>query len=365
MTTSPFSLLQRYVDPLIEQINENAPPMSNQILDLFDSTTIDSIKVPESGILEFWQAKAMPAIHIGDSWGYIQGDRSLAQGQVKFKKMTISIVMTEDEANRIESQDPTVIEDMIVTQMKENSQYLQTTIEQWAINPWEGVTTSVDYDSLFLGALAPSSTGTLSSPKDMNTTAGTAETWTTSVKISGSNKTVYNVTNIASGVKKLMHKIDAVTKKEFRPKTIYMGVHPNVYDIISTEKDLYNATTKQSSTKSLAADLADMGIIVVQSVWFDSDYAYAEDATTSVCFFADPKDFFRIIGVKPPEGDTWNEWEKAQHTNAGVITYNFEKHKKVEFAVQARSVHVNTSATASTFFKPVVWATITVFDNVD
>ncbi len=365
MANSVFTLLERLVDPVIDKINENESPIKNDVLDLFQYREIKGIKVPESGILEFSQARASPAIYIGDSWGYIKGDRTIGQGQVKFKKMTLSIGMTEDEANRIESQDGTVIEDMMSAELKESSKYLQTTIEQWSIDPWAGVTTSEDYDSLFAGALVLSSTGTLSSPSDMCSTAGTAETWTTTVVLSGSNKTTNIVATIAGGVKKQLHKIDAINKKEYRPNTIYMGVHPQVWDILSTEKDLLNDTTKQTSGVPLTQDLATVGIIVVQSVWFDSDYAYAEDATTSVCFFADPKEFFHILAVLPPEGNGWGEWKESQNHNAGVTTVSYEKHKKVEFAVQARAIYVNTSSTAGSYFKPVVWADITVFNNVD
>ncbi len=368
-TASVYTILKEQVDPYLATINEEASAISSKFLDLFNQIDAPDIQVPESGQVDIYQVKSMPAINIGDKWMYVQGTRDLSQGKIKFKKMTISIRMDEDEANRIEKlgANNTIIGKMLRTQQKDNFKYLQHIIEQWIGDPWAGVSTSEDYDAEYKGVLMASDTstgGTISQPADLNETAGTAEV-NTGIKLSGSQKTANNIQAILADLMTGLVKVDAVTGMvyDWTESPIFMFCHPQVLSILKAQKDILNSTTGETSKTTLYQDLVAAGIQPIGYYWADSAYALADHVTTTLIFVADPKQMFDIMTIMPPEGEGWSEWKEEAVTEEGKTKYTFEKHKKIEFGVVCNSIFIRTSTTTGYFFKPVYRMTVTVFDN--
>ena len=369
MDASVYTILKEQVDPFLAAINEEVSAISSEFLDLFAHTPAPDIQVPEGGQLDIYQVKSMPSINIGDKWQYQQGTRDLSQGKIKFKKMTISVRMDEDEKNRIEKlgEINTVIGKMIKAQQRDNFAYLQHIIEKWIGDPWSGATTDEDYDASFKGILMGSDVstgGTISQPADLNSTAGTAEN-NSAIILSGSQKTANNIQAILADLMTGLIKVDAVTGKvyDWSKGPIYMLCHPQVLAILKAQKDLLNATTGELSKQSLYQDLVAAGVQPISYYWANSAYALADPVTTTLVFVSDPKQMFEILTIDPPEGEGWTDWKEEIITEEGKTRYTYEKHKKIEFGVLCNSVFIRTSATAGYFFKPEYRMTVTAYDN--
>jgi len=361
VTTNVFALLKDYVDPTFEKISDEMPLIGGPLLDVLGYELIKGIKVPEAGIMEFWQPRSMPAIHIGDRWGYVQGGRTVDTGKIKFKKMTISVVLSEDELNRIEVDGQgSMIEKVLRRERKENVLYLRQELEKWCIDPWDAVTTSTDYDSLYAGLFKLSSTGTVTNPSDMNTTAGTAEDLSATVMLTGTSRTYNNVSRIAAQIQLDLKKIDFITKRETSFTNVYYMVNPLAKKIMDTNYDMLNATTQALSPLTYTQDLAKMGITVISSPHISYTYGSTNEMTGIA--FADPNEWFEIYMVdNGSEG--WSEWKEKPNENNGITTYSYEKHRKIEFGVHAGSTYINSSATAGAYLKPVCHIKIEPYTN--
>lgn len=361
VTTNPFTLLKEQVDPMIETIREDMSPLANNpIIALLRRDTI-KMQVPESGILELYHFRSAPCVVIGDRWAYQASGKNMDVGKIKFKKYTIQVKLTEDEVDRIEQ----IGVDALVArglrnQLKTNQAYLEDQLLKWIIDPWNSVTTSEEYDSLYLGLFAPSNAGTISNPSDLNATAGTALD-KTALKFSGAGQTANNIQQLLSSVLPSMVKKDYNTHLQVPVNNLYLGVEPVVYSILKSTRDIMNSTTGQRDTQTYLQSLIASGINVIESVWFDQSYSYSTGNTSRLCFFSNPQENCYLYVIEPPNGQTWSEWDKI-HENMGeknVILY--EKHKKVEMGVNAQAYYVNTSATAGSYFKAMFFATITPY----
>lgn len=372
MTTNPYTLLKETVNPILAQVLEDERIYDDPILSLFNFESLvgeggKTVQTSTSGELELYQFKSLPAVVIGDVYQYQTGVKSMIQGKIKAKKFTIQVRISEDQRDRISKAvmngTMPLIERELRTEMRNSIAYLRSQVIKYVFDPWGGVTTGADYDSAFKGFFAISSTGTLSNPSDLNSSAGTAEDLSAVVSLYGSNQTLYNVDQIVNQVITNFTKIDAVTNLAVPYKQIYMGVHPKIMAILKTKKDLYNATTKQQSQRYYYEDFVAAGIIPVVHTFFDSSAAITEDGTTTLVFFADPQEDFIIYDIPPPEGDVWTDWFEEHNVGGEYSTISFERHKKLEFACQPQGYWVNTSATAGSVFKKVCHVKVTTYNN--
>lgn len=360
MTANVFTYLKQNVDPTLASVNENASFFENEFINLFPLEEYKGDAPAESGFIDIWQSKAFPNLHIGDKWGYQHGTKNVDSGQIKFKKMTISHTLSEDELNRIQKRgvENSVIANMLAREQKETYSYLATTIEKWIIDPWGGATTDQNYDASFQGLLVASSTGSLSLPSDLNATAGTASNQT-AVILSGGSKTLNAHQALLADVRPNMTKIDAITKREFRFDHLYWLVNPIVYDILKSNYPLMNSTTGQVSDKNYVQHFNEANVTVIKSPHIS--YTYATTEETTGIWFTDPTEWFKIFTNPPPEGEGWSEWEKIPNVADGITTYTFEKHRKLEFALMCQAFWLNTSTTAGYWFKPVYRQRVTPY----
>jgi hypothetical protein len=239
----------------------------------------------------------------------------------------------------------------VIDQAKTAIAQLRATLVKWVIDPWGGATTDENYDSLYLGAFALSSSGTISNPSDLGTSAGTGED-ATAYYFSGTAQVANTIPYIGNLIRQRFNKIDYVTSLYMSPKVIYWGVHPFFMNILKTNRDIRNSTTGQRSDNTMFEDLVKMDIIPVESPFFHSAYVYTSTTEHTSAVFADPKDNVLIYRVPSlPEGDGWSEWDKARATVGDKTVINYEKHKKLQFAVHPRAIWFNTAATAGSFFK--------------
>jgi hypothetical protein len=361
--TNPFTLIKEQVDPQMAAANENGDMLDFPLANLFTVEDYKGVQPSAAGFVDIWQATARPSINIGDYWAYQHGDRDLAQGRIKFQKMTINQTLTEDEYDRIAQlgyADSIVAKGML-REAKENAKYLMSTVELYLIDPWAGVTTSKTYDSTYQGVLAGSSSGTLSAPSDLNASAGTAYS-TPEIALSGSEKTANNAQQIATTIRAGMTKVDFITKRKFSFKKFYFVVDPITLAIIKTQHDLLNSTTGQVSNNVLYDDLLSMGIECVESALITYASAPTDETTMTGIAFADPEEWFTIFHIPPPEGEGWTEWTKTPSIKGDVTKYVYERHRKFEFSIMVTAFYMNTSATAGSFFKPVFRMTVTPYD---
>lgn len=356
------TLLKEQVNPIIDKLSEDESLLSNPVIDLFDSEDLEGVETPESGKMDLYQFTSRPLVVIGDRWAYRSTQGEMKTGQIKFKKMTLQIRISDDQADRIAQLGVTsLIARDIKTQQKNNIKYAKETVEKWCIDPFGSVTTDEDYDGQWHAALKlTSGDGTLGNPSDLN--GGTALDGS-GINFSGTNEDVEPVLQLMNLVEDAMLKIDYITKAELKFDKVYIGMHPRVYRILNTQKSLKNSTSNQRAEMTQIQEIEAMGYTIVQSVWFDSDYSKSSGSTSTICFFGDPGENFVIYRIIPPDGEGWTEWDKEKNTDDGTMTESWEMHKKVEFACQAVGYWVMTSATAGSIYKAVLWATITPYEN--
>ena len=237
---------------------------------------------------------------------------------------------------------------------------MKQTLHLWITDPWGGVTTGEDYDASYVGALAASSTGTISNPSDLNATAGTANDLQ-ALNFSGTAQTANNVNKLVSEIIVGMKKVDAVTKKSYSWKKYYMLVDPKTKAILDSSKEILNITTGERSKETFTQLLAMVNIEVIELEQIS--YTFGTGNTMTALIVADPQEWFTIFNIATPEGEGWSDWKEIPVSEAGVTRYKYEKHRKIEFGVLPISFYLRTSATASAFYKPLYRVTITPYEN--
>lgn len=363
-TATIFTMLKEAIDPIIESIPEDDTIFNDEILDLFDKEDITGIQVPENGQIDVFQFQSRPAVVFANRWVYESSVRKMAQGKLYFHKGTLQIRVTEDEADRIKQNGVNgIITRAVRNDYKNQIGYLRDQMRQAVLDPWSAVTTSGEYAKNQIGLLAPSSGGVLGNPSDLNSTAGTYDDISTTTNLSGTARTVNNVMRILNQVQVGMTKIDYINRMKIPINTLYMGVHPFVMSILKSTKDLLNSTTNQEDDMTYYKKFIQLGVIPLEWVGFDSDYAYTTTTESTVVFFADPFTNFVLYKIPPPEGEGWSEWKERENNDDGKMVLSYEQHKKFEFGGQAQAYWINTSATAGSFFKAVYWLRITPFEN--
>lgn len=363
-TQSVFTMLKESVDPIIESIPEDDEIYNDPLLDLFDKENVTGIQVPEDAQIDIFQFQSRPAVYFGNKWAYEASAKKMAQGKIYFHKGTLQIRITEDESDRIRQNGVNgIITRAVRNEYKSNIGYMKDQLRQAVLDPWGGVTTSEEYGKNQIGILASSNAGILGNPSDLNSTAGTPDDINATTNLSGTARTVNNVMRILNKVKVGMTKIDVLNRKQIPINQLYMGVHPLVMAILKSTKDLLNSTTNQEDTMTYYDRFIASGIIPIEWVGFDTDYAYTSTATSTICFFADPFNNFVLYKIPPPDGEGWSGWDKDSTIAEGKKVISYEQHKKFEFGAQAQAYFINTSATAGSFFKAVYWLVITPYED--
>ena len=364
MSINPFSFLEESIDPMIEAIAEEESPLNDPFL---SSLNIDSVRgniqIPAGGKIDIYQMSSSPAIWIGDAWGYQSGTRTLNVGELKLKKMTLQVRVSEDEMDRMKQLGAdSLVGKEVANEIRRDVGLLKDTLAKYVIDPWGGVTTSTEYDSQYVGIFKGSNTGTLSDPSDLNSTAGTADTitgnWT------GSQKTSNIMSTFASEVARVMYKEDNFSGNRIDVSTNkHLLVHPLVKQRFENDWQELNSTTGQLALDTYAVQLQKAGFTIVENRNVDTTYAGADGDTTTAIVYANPKRNFSILVNEPPQGTGWSAWKEMPVTSAGLTVISYEKHKKIEFAVKSQGYLIFTSTTASSIFKNMARFTITPYDN--
>ena len=166
MANNPFTLLREVVDPIMQTTSADASVFNDPFLNLFNFEDYQGMQPDSAGKIDIWKVTSMPAINIGDYWQYTSGSKKTTTGSLKCKKMTISVGLSEDELDRITKlgANNSIIAKELINLQKDTFDYLKQTLHLWITDPWGGVTTGEDYDASYVGALAASSTGTISNP---------------------------------------------------------------------------------------------------------------------------------------------------------------------------------------------------------
>jgi len=358
---SPFSLLKEHVNPMISGISPDMRPSEDPFIKVLGKEEISGFQQPEAGELDIYAYKSQPAVIVGDVLSYKPGTRQMGTGQIKFKKITQQLRITEDELVRIEQHgNGGIVKNSLEDQKIQNNLYFISQIQRWAINRWEGVTTDEEYDAKFKSLLHPSDGGTITEPSDLNATAGTPLDISATTIMMGTNQTANNIQRIMSRVRMGMTKIDFNTKMVLPISNLHVGVHPLFKAILDGTTEILNTTSGQRGA-TYSTMLGTQGVTIIESTFFDSDYAGAEDGDTQMTFFANPKINFKFLLVTMPSGmEAWSNWRDSKDKDeaSGRETISYEIHKAMEFGFFARPYWVMTTASAGSFFSPKFIVTV-------
>ncbi|MHA1277096.1 MAG: hypothetical protein ACTSQ8_07915 [Candidatus Helarchaeota archaeon] len=365
-TASPFTRLREIVNPMISEFTPDERPSTDPLLSILGQEQVVGIQTSTSGMIDLFAFKSQPAIIVGDRRAYKPGTKDMGSGRIKMKFFTEQIVITEDEYLRmVELGDASIIARNVKEQRIRNNRYLINQLQRWAVNRWKGAKTDADYDKDWVSLFHPSDAGTITDPSDLNSTAGTPLDLT-SLSFQGGQQTTNNLTQVLGEVFKLFKKVDYLTKDVFPWTKMYMGCHPLMAAILKGTTEILNSTTGQRSTESYYQLLTNQGITVVESVWFDDDFAAAEDGSTELVFFTDPELNFKMIVNVPPEGaDIWSPWKdgKQYDEKKGVNTVFYETHKSMEIGFYSTPYYIYTAAATASFFKAMCTIQVTGYNN--
>jgi len=354
MAQSLMTELKRITDPLFDGVSAEQPISSDPILGSIGIKTINEADVPISLIVELYGPTAKPAIHIGDRWGYAYSARSLNTGEMKMKKATIAVKVTEDEiAPIMAKKQEHIITDMVLTELKYQNDALRLELQRIAIGNFTAATEWTTDPKVF-GIFGTSSTGTITNPSDLCVSAGTP-TNLTAIIWSGSEQTSRNVESLLAnliprwGLFKDTNTGRAIPATNF---TLYVPVY--MYRVLQSNKDIKDANAYTTSNMFYIQEFAAAGVTVVSCEQLTSPDATPDGEAATAVFVSDPKkNFFLWLG-KPQSGMGWTEWEEIFDGNARA----FVKSKKVLFGFEIAPYLIN-----DVYYSPKQKFTSTPWDN--
>lgn len=315
--------LRRATDGIFDKVSPEQSVTSDPFISALNIKTIPEAEIPPSLEVELYGPKAYPAIHTGDRWVYEFSDRTASTGSIKFKKLALGVKVTEDEFNQ---KSATVLRDIVEKELKVNNDYLRANIQQW-------LCASQTYDGKFIPLLTPSTTGTLSDPKDMGDQGDAESNYTDfgTTNWSGTAQTANVITSFTLGIRKLFASImDDNTLRYPMPTSYTMVVHPIFKAILDNNHDIWNTTSNVASPNTMTQDLAARGFNVVESVYVDSDFACADGDETTAAVYADMgENAILWLGV-PTDGAGWDDWTMIDN---GEVKFAV-KRKKALFACE-------------------------------
>jgi len=360
---SPFTLLAQIADPMLAGKGPNDSVKVNPIMNLIGYEPISAdIQTSKAGEIDLFEVVSQPAIVVGQHRMYKAGTRDIAQGKVYLQFYTEEIWVDEDELERMDQTGNTgVIATSVASQRIKNHRFYINRVLKYAINPWNGVTTSTDYNANLIGMFMSSSTGTIGNPSDLNATAGIPINQTALTILSGGSQTYHNVERIMADVEAGFAKVDFNDHEEFPWSQMYCGTHPNTYAKLKTVHDLYNSTNARSPVTYLN-DFAAMGVILVKSAHFYPDSAVSTGGEGRLFFFTDPT-FNFLMMEKVSKLDAWSPWDKGKRDTEieGKTKISYDTRRSSEIGFRAQPYLFYTAADTYSFFKALFVVRVTNF----
>ena len=351
---SPFTLLREVVDPMLDGLGPSDSVKVDPILNLIGYDPVpEDIQTSKAGEIDLFEFISQPAIVVGQHRTYKAGTRDMAQGKAYLQFYTEEIWVDEDELERMRQNGSSgIITRSVSKQQVRNHRFYINRVLKYAINPWNGVTTSDDYNKNLIGMFMSSDTGTIGDPSDLNSTAGTPIDQTTLTKLSGAGQTLYNVERIWTDVVQGFSKVDYNTQDAFPWSKMYMGTHPNTYAILQTVKDLWNSTTGQKSPSTYMQEFEANGVTIVKSAHFYPDSAITAGGEGRLFFFTDPTINYLMM-EKVSSLDAWSEWlrGKRETETKGELKISYDTRRSSEIGFRAQPYVFWSDADSYSFFK--------------
>lgn len=350
--------LARITDDLFRNISAEKPVSSDPILgSIGKKTNRTEADVPPSLLVELYGPKAVPAIHIGDRWGYAYAQGGLNTGLMKFKKATIAVKVDEDDIGPIlKNKQDSVVYEIVEQELRDQNEALRLELQRLAIGDFT-LATEWTTDGYLKGIFGLSNSGTITDPSDI-TLAGDGSTVTDLTEIiwSGSQQTSRNVeTMLAALVPRFGLYKDSTTGKMIPVNNLTLYVPMYFYMVLSSVKDIKDSNAYTTSSMFYLEELKAAGINVIgcEQLPFITDYDPDGDAATCV-LVSDPKKNFFLHLAKPVKGTGWSDWEELFDGKHRA----FVKSKKVFFAFEITPYLIN-----GTYYSPKQKFETTPYDN--
>jgi len=365
---TPFALLEKIVNPMLANVDADARPSSDPLLSTAEFRIAEGVQVPESATIDIYAFTSEPAVLIGDLLAYQSSPAHIKQGQIKAKKFTQQIQISEDYMHRMmanQGNATNICGDMVGDQKKKNNQFF---IQQLRSVLFKGLPYllsggSAEGDSKVIAVLGAGTGGTLSNPYDLNATAGTQLSLTSTVSLYGGQQTYNNVARIMSNVLAGMVKIDVDTGMVLPIGKLYMACNPLTYGVLAGTYDILNSTGAISIKPYLKLLEENHGVTVFQEYYADSTVTSAEDDTSILTFWGeDTIRFYMIPGAQGIEA--WSPWNMVPVVNGEKMQFFYETHKAFEMAFYAIPYFIRpTSGADGYFYKKVFRVEVTQYNN--
>lgn len=357
--SSPFTLLNEIINPIIEAASEEFKLSDSEFIKLFSAELAEGVQQEESAEIDIYAYKSNPAIVIGDRLAYEAGNRDMDLSKVKAKFFTEQIKISENAYNRIlqNNNRPTqLIANGVRDQIKRQNRYFIKEMEKMVI---VGLASGEAQDSKIYKVLGPgpSSNATLADPYDLNATPGSAYDGS-AFKLSGVGQTINNITQILALAFKGLTKIDTTTGDAIPYTKIYCGVDKMTYAILRGTNEIISTSSGQRSEKTLLQIMEAAGITVVVNQQFDADYTGTAGDTAVMTFFTDPVDNVHMVIVPDGKEESWSEWYKVPVISGKKMSFYFEKHKAKEVGFWAQPYWIHSD---DDYYKMVWRITVTPY----
>lgn len=356
---SVMESLVKNVNPVIEKINPDELIPKNLITDKFETRIHDMpIQTAEAGYVSVYGVASSGNTYVGDTWGYITGERNIAMGRTKTKKFTATIKFSEDEMDRVQANNASFIKDAVEHQMRVESVAMANSIEKMAF----GMTAAdVGYDPEVVPVLGLNATSSVGNPQDCNPTPGTAMSLTTTVW-SGTGQTMNNIEALLGAIDSQIASIEHSDTKNLIPwGKITLIVNPIFYAVLKHGKDKISST--QSSLVTYLQELESRGYEVLKSTYVDPTYTKTSGNSSKIIVVGNIGYSFIKGLIPPPEGFVWHPWDKARVTENGISRIYYVQEKKAEVYLLARAYDINKSDGSIVWKKPVIHVSTTPFAN--
>lgn len=350
--------LARITDELFRNVSEEKPISSDPILgSIGKNTNRREADVPPSLLVELYGPKAVPAIHIGDRWGYAYAQGTLSTGLMKFKKATVAVKVEEDDiAPILENKQDSAVFAIVDQELRDQNELLRLELQRLAIGDFTPATEYTS-DKYLIGLFGLSNTGTITNPSDITVDAdGSTKTDLTALIWSGSQQTSRNIeTLLAALIPRWGLYKDTVSGRMLPAGDFTLYVPMYFYRVLQSVKDIKDANAYTTSQLFYLEELRAAGVTVIgcEQLPFISDYDPDGDAADCV-MVSQPKKNFILHLPKPKKGVGWSEWEElfdGQHRA-------FVKSKKVMFAFEVVPYLIN-----GTYYSPKIKLQTTPYDN--
>lgn len=271
-------------------------------------------KAPKIGAGNWFDTTAFYAttnVHVGEDYNYVFNDSKLLAKPAKFFRYTAGVKIKEEEMEGLDDDELWALVESRATKQERGLR---------AKAAYEGLGYAADVAGTGFGwgvlRLGAASSPTVIDPYDCQGTSGTVENLGT-VNFTGAGKTALNINTTIGAAQRAIGAavLDATTGESILRNdgsdTFDLWMHPRMYNILKTNKDLLIAAVQEAKLTYLKELGQDWDTTCRATMALGACTGVA-DATSVIILTANTKENFYVVPVVEPH---WMPWKDIDNGN--------------------------------------------------